>query len=108
MIILNALLAPVTHLFLGHSLPVRITVAILFMGGAGFLMGMPMPTGVRYLKASGQPVIPWAWAINGYFTVVGSALTIILAVTFGFSAVFWIASVTYLLAPLFLADKSGA
>jgi spermidine synthase len=95
----------VTDLFLGSSHAVRILVALVTTGAAGFLMGMPMPTGVRFLKEQGKPVIPWAWAVNGYFTVVGSALTVVLAMACGFAWVFVIACGLYVIAPFFLRGK---
>ena len=98
---MHFLMPVLTHLFLGYGLSVRILAALFFTGGAGFLMGMPMPTGVRFLKESGRNVIPWAWAINGYFTVIGSALTVILATNFGFAFVFVAASLIYAIAPFF-------
>ena len=42
----------------------------------------------------------WGWAINGVFSVIGSVLTTILSMTFGFRAVQAIALGTYLLAGL--------
>jgi hypothetical protein len=95
----------ITRRFLGSRFAVRMMVSLLFTGIAGFLMGMPMPTGIRYLKAAGKPVIPWAWATNGYFTVLGTALTVLLASTLGFTTVFLTAAVLYALAPGFLAGE---
>ncbi len=100
--LLHFTLPPLTHAFLGHTLPVRFAVAFVFTGLAGFLLGMPMPLGIRFLKARGLPVIPWAWAVNGYFTVVGTAVTVLLAVSAGFSAVFLTAALIYAAAPWFL------
>ena len=104
-VVLVHLMTPVvTRVFLGFSLPVRILASFLLTGSAGFLMGMPMPTGLRYLKAKGLPVVPWAWATNGYFTVVGSALSVVIAVNFGFTVVFLLAAATYVAAPFFLKE----
>ncbi len=98
----------VTSRFLGRPLPVRVLVALGFTGIAGFFMGMPMPTGIRYLADRGRFVIPWAWAVNGYFTVIGSTLSVLLAVHFGFTAAFVLAGLIYAAAPLFLAgDHKG-
>ncbi len=95
----------ITGRFLGSSLPVRMLVAILFTGIAGFFMGMPMPSGIRHLKATGKQIIPWGWAVNGYFTVIGTALSVLIAVNFGFTTVFAIAAILYVSAPLFLGKE---
>lgn len=84
---------------------VKIVVAVLLVGLLGFLMGMPMPTGIRFLKEQGRNVIPWAWAINGYFTVIGSALSVLLALLFGFKAMFFIAAAVYAIGPFFMRSK---
>jgi hypothetical protein len=97
-----------TRWFLGNSFAVRILISVAITGVAGFFMGMPMPLGIRFLKQEGWPIISWAWAINGYFTVIGSALSVVLASTLGFGVVFYSAVLLYLAAPLFLrVRKSG-
>lgn len=102
-ILLNVSLSWITDAFLGYSLTVRIIVALCITGVAGFLMGMPMPTGIRHLKDTGRAIIPWAWATNGYFTVVGSALSVLVASTTGFTSVFVIAAALYAISPWFLS-----
>ena len=94
-LVLHFGMGALTNHFLGSPLPVRIVVALLFTGGAGFLMGMPMPTGIRFLKEAGSPIIPWAWATNGFFSVVGSAVSVLLASSFGFPVVFIAAAILY-------------
>ena len=44
----------------------------------------------------------WGWAVNGFASVVGSVLTTILAMTFGFRTVLLVAMVVYLIALLAL------
>ena len=40
----------------------------------------------------------WGWAVNGFASVIGSVLTTILAMTFGFGTVLVIAVAVYLVA----------
>jgi hypothetical protein len=51
--------------------------------------------------------VPWAWGINGFFTVIGTILALMFAMMFGFLTVLVMAGVCYLLAWLALAWKSG-
>jgi hypothetical protein len=95
----------ITDLFLGKSFPVRVAVTMGITGLLGFLMGMPMPTGIRFLKEERPTIIPWAWAMNGYFTVIGSAMTVLLAINYGFMVVFFLAAAIYAVAPLFLRGR---
>ena len=91
-----------SRLFLGTDFMVRLLISLLVTGLAGFFMGMPLPIGIRYLKENNQTMIPWAWAMNGYFTVIGSALSVILAANLGFSIVFYVAVLAYLSSLFFL------
>ncbi len=93
---------------LGWSLPARFTIAAVVTGLAGVLMGMPMPSGVRYLKSMGHHNIPWAWATNGFFTVIGTALVVLIASITGFPLVFYVAAALYAIAPLFFRPGGAA
>ena len=64
----------------------------------GIVMGFPFPTGLRVLSATIPEALPWAWGINGYASVVGSALAPILSVETGFLIVFGVAAVLYAIA----------
>ena len=46
--------------------------------------------------------VAWSWAVNGFFSVIGSVLTTILAMTFGFRLVQLFALVVYGVAVLAL------
>ena len=44
----------------------------------------------------------WAWAVNGFFSVISSVLTTMLSMAFGFSLVLGLGVVVYTLAVLVL------
>jgi hypothetical protein len=51
-------------------------------------MFMPLGlTRVGTLREHGDEYVAWAWAVNGFFSVIGSVLTTILAMEFGFRTV---------------------
>ena len=70
-------------------------------------LGMFMPLGlgvVARLSPHPDEFVAWSWAVNGFFSVIGSVLTIILAMSIGFRAVQGIALAIYGVAVLaFLA-----
>jgi hypothetical protein len=72
----------------------RALVAAGLLAPLAFCMGMPFPLALRELD---EPLVPWAWGINGCASVVSAALATLLAVDFGFSAVLWIALALYVL-----------
>ena len=62
-------------------------------------MFMPLGlTRVGSLTNHGEEYVAWSWAVNGFFSVIGSVLTTILSMTFGFHAVQFGALVVYALA----------
>jgi hypothetical protein len=82
---------------LGLALPARILISIVLVAPFGFVLGMPFPVGLRLLDAEAPNLIPWAWGVNAFATVVGSVVSVILAMAFGFRVVFAVAAACYLL-----------
>ena len=84
---------------------VEVFVALALAPGS-FFMGMPFPTAIRVLERGGPDLIPWAWAINSFISVLASVVTVIVAMQRGFTDVMWIGGVFYVLAMIvFLARK---
>ncbi len=90
------LLPPILQWGLGWSTPARILFATLLIAPLGLLMGMPFPLGFRLVSQVNQPLAPWAWGVNGFASVVGSILSVMLAQTIGFSLVMALAVMIYL------------
>ena len=68
-----------------------------------------MPLGLQSIaRISNSPTIyiSWAWAINGFFSVIGSVLTTILAMTYGFGFTQSLGLAFYLTAILMLPHLS--
>jgi len=83
---------------LGWPFAARVGVAVLLLAPLGIVLGMPFPTGLRLLSEEASALVPWAWGVNGFFTVIGSVLSMILGMALGFRAVLALAAVCYLLA----------
>src|SRR5437867_1226230 len=77
--------------------PVRVAIAVGLLVPIGVVLGIPMPTGLRLLSARMPEVVPWAWGMNGAFSVLGATLAIFIAMNWGFRATLMTASFTYLL-----------
>jgi hypothetical protein len=98
LIVLLFALRPLFDATLGLSFPTRVVIAVAALAPVGILMGMPFPLGLSAAARLGQPVIPWAWGINGGTSVLGSVLAIIVAMGSGFTWVLASAAAMYLLA----------
>ncbi len=91
------MLPPVLQWGLGWSTPVRTLFSILLIAPLGLLMGMPFPLGFRLVGEVNDLLAPWAWGVNGFASVVGSILSVMLAQTIGFSQVMALAILIYLI-----------
>jgi hypothetical protein len=83
---------------LGLPVAWRICISVLVLSPVGICLGMPFPIGLRIVGKEAEPLVPWAWAVNGFFTVVGSVGAAILGMTFGFKVVLSLGAIAYLVA----------
>ncbi len=82
---------------LGLNLALRLLVMVLMLIPLGFLMGFPFPLGIRALKETEMDrYIPWMWGLNGVGSVLGSALTIVIAISLGFAQALLLGAICYL------------
>ena len=87
----------------GWPFAARAGLASLLLAPLAFLMGIPFPLALRELD---DPLVPWAWGINGCASVVSPALATLLAIDFGLTPVLCISLVLYFVAlALFPAEK---
>jgi hypothetical protein len=100
-VVYQVALEPLTDALLDRSLGVRVAVAVAVLSPLGLVLGLFMPFGLRQvsrLAADGEVYVAWAWAVNGFFSVIGSVLTTVLSMTFGFRAVQFGALAIYVVA----------
>lgn len=98
LLFLYYLLIPILFEYtLNLSLPGRLTIATISIFPLGFILGMPFPTGMAKLEGSNQ-LIPWAWGVNSFFTVIGTTAALILGMALGFSFVILLAGICYAVA----------
>jgi len=83
--------------WLGASAEWRYLLVVLLLMPLGLTLGVFFPTGLRVARAHAEAFVPWAWGANGAASVVGSILSIVLAISFGFRAVLLLAAVVYLI-----------
>jgi hypothetical protein len=84
---------------LGQPLVARVGIAIAVLAPLGVVLGMPFATGLRAIGGGGA-LVPWAWGVNGFFTVIGSVAGLILGMAVGFRVVLFVAALAYALGTL--------
>ncbi|UCG50459.1 MAG: hypothetical protein JSW58_09600, partial [Candidatus Latescibacterota bacterium] len=78
----------------------RAVSAIAMIGPVGFLMGFPMPTALRRLEETKPGLVPWAWGVNGFASVLAPPLATAVGMTWGFRTAGSLALIFYLVAAL--------
>jgi len=84
------------------GLPVWMRVAItgVMLSPLGLVMGMGFPLCLRIIPASAAGMVPWAWALNGWMSVVASLSTVLVSRLFSYSAAYGVALFAYVVAML--------
>jgi len=84
--------------FVGQPLPFRIALTIALLAPLGLCLGAFMPIGLKAvaeLSPYAREYVAWAWAINGFFSVIASVLSTMLAMSIGFQQLLLVALVVY-------------
>lgn len=101
------LLQPIFNALLGLPLFGRIVLCALLVGALGLAMGTLLPLGVRSAQEAGEEVVPWAWGLNGATSVIGSTLSLILSMNYGFNTTLLVGLGFYALGAVLLAEKKA-
>jgi hypothetical protein len=85
---------------LGAPLWARGLLAFVVLLPLGFVMGGPFPLSLRAVGVGAGAAIPWAWALNGWMSVLASMGTVVIARLQGYNAAYAVALSAYLIALL--------
>ncbi|MCP3903913.1 MAG: hypothetical protein GY715_09790 [Planctomycetes bacterium] len=102
-LVLVAIVPVATHLAGGAPLAARCVVAVAVTAPLALLMGLPMPTALMRLDRAAPALIPWAWGLNGFASVLAAPLAVVLAMTWGYWVTAAVALAVYLVAALVFA-----
>jgi len=90
--------SPISEFGAGWPLPWKALVTVCLIAPAGFLMGIPFPTGLTRLQQQFPHAVRWAWALNAAASVLGSVSAICLAIYIGLRATVLVGAILYLAA----------
>lgn len=98
-VLLTALITPwLFSAALGLPLWMRVLLAVIVLAPLGILLGMPFPLGLRLVSEEAAALVPWAWGVNGFFTVIGTVSALMIGMTFGFKVALLVGALCYLIA----------
>jgi spermidine synthase len=88
------------------ALPFAVRVAIVFalVAPIGLCLGVFFPSALEQLKARSPAFVPWAWGLNGMFSVLAPVWAVGVSMTWGMSALLVGAVPIYLLASFALPE----
>ena len=84
---------------------IKMVLSVVLIAPLAFCMGMPFPIGLNRVADRAPDLIPWAWAINGFASVMSASLATLLAIEFGFTAVVLLALGLYATAAAISRDQ---
>jgi spermidine synthase len=77
---------------------VKLVLIVLILLPASLCMGIALPSGIRLARYQHTLSIPWFWALNGAFSVLGSIIAMAISMMFGYSLTLILAALMYLIA----------
>lgn len=83
------------NITLSYSASLRFLVSFVLISPIGFLMSIPFPTILGYIKQEFENDAAWMWCINGAFSVLAGVLGLVVAMIYGFDAVLLLGALTY-------------
>ncbi len=80
------------------GLIIRLFISLVLISIPGIPMGIYFPIGLKRLGKENKTMIGWAWGANAFATVLGSIITVIVAINWNFTIVLLLAAACYLIA----------
>ena len=79
----------------------KLLLTVVFIFPLGITLGMFFPQGLKTFSDKNRDLIPLAWGINGYMSIIGSLLCINLSRSVGFSIFLLYAAILYIMLVFF-------
>ncbi len=96
-------------LFATLDLAVAAKALILLAGIAplALALGVPFPLGLALFRGANSHFLPWAWSLNGAFSVIATPLANLLAVSVGYKLLFALSLILYTIVYLMFPVARG-
>jgi hypothetical protein len=90
----------------------RIAVVVALLLPVGLILGVFLPAGIdaALVAAGGDAasegrLVAWCWAVNGFFSVIGSSLTTVISMSVGFNRALLVGLALYVAAVLVMTTR---
>jgi hypothetical protein len=96
---------PILPDLVGLAFGMRLLIVVTVVAPIGVCLGVFIPTALERLKsANAAPFVPWAWGINGIFSVLGPVVSVAFSISWGINALLLLAIPIYLVVGFALPD----
>ncbi len=85
--------------------PWRTALSLALVLPLGFLMGVPLPRGLRWLGEANPSLLPLAWGVNGFASVLGAIVAAMIALSSGSNLVLASGALFYAIGLLALVSR---
>ncbi len=89
------LLDPLLLWMLAAPMAVKLLVLVLVAAPVSFALGFPFPLGLYLFRGDRSHFLPWAWSLNGAFSVIATPLANLLALAAGYRIALVLALIFY-------------
>lgn len=107
LIVMAVALDPLLRAMLGWALPLKVAVLVVLAAPLGVALGFPFPLGLTLFRGKHSHFLPWAWALNGSFSVVATPLVNLLAISSGYKLVMFASLILYIIVYLAFPAAEG-
>jgi spermidine synthase len=86
-LVISTLLPKIFAFWQGDPIQTKIVITILVLLPLGLALGIPFPSGMLILKEkeSSKQLIPLMWGVNGWTSVLGSIMALMIAMVLGYN-----------------------
>lgn len=91
------LLDPLLHALIEWPLPAKVLVLVAVSAPLAVALGIPFPLGLSLFRGKNSHFLPWAWSLNGAFSVIATPVANLLAVTAGYRILLVFSLMLYLI-----------
>ena len=85
---------------LGAPFVAKLAIAAVLAAPLAFGLGMPFPLGLYLFRGENDHFLPWAWSLNGAFSVVATPAANLLAISFGYTILLVLGLALYIMTAL--------
>ena len=104
----HLLILPLLPRLIAWPMAARVAFVAACLLPIGLCMGAFFPAGLQRLKNDAPAFVPWAWGLNGVFSVVAPVLSVGVSMTWGISALLLGSLLVYLAAALAYPPSEAA